>query len=115
MNLSVSHHEGYILATISGPIEHTAKELFHEHLHPLVGQSGTKLVIDLADSLRVNSEGLSQLIRLVTYANTKGSRVIFTQPGSFITNVLGVTRLDGFLEVTDTLSEAIERLGATSW
>jgi hypothetical protein len=50
MELKVSHEEGYVLAATVGTVDDAARELFRESLHPLVGQSGTNLVLDLSQS-----------------------------------------------------------------
>ena len=36
-----------------------AAELFREQLHPLLAQTGTKIIVDLSDSPRINSEGIA--------------------------------------------------------
>ena len=73
MELQVSHEEGYVLANTSGPIDESSEELFGEYLHPLLGQRGTKLVLDLSNSDRINSAGLTELVRLVINANTNSN------------------------------------------
>ena len=110
MELRVSHEVGYVLATVSGYVDDSARELFREHLHPLVGEHGTKLVLDLSDAKRINSAGLSHLVMLVTNANTNSSRVVLAACSPFIGGVLNRSKLDQFFEVAETVEEAIERL-----
>ena len=110
MELRVAHKEGYVLATASGHLDDSARELFRERLHPLVGQHGTKLVLDLSDAKRVNSAGLSHLVMLATNANTNSSRVVLAACSPFIAVVLSRSKLDHFFEVAETVEEAAERL-----
>ena len=111
MELDVSHEPGYVLATARGFVDDSAGELFREHLHPLVGQPGTTLVLDLSGAKRINSAGLSYLVMLATNANTNSSRVVLAAPSSFIAVVLNRSKLDQFFEIAPTVSEAI---GASS-
>lgn len=107
MELTVSHEDGYILASTQGSIDETARPLFAEYLHPLVAQAGTGLVIDMAASPRINSEGLSLLVKLNADANARGSRVVMAAATPFVQNVLAVTHLDRFFVLHPTLSEAV--------
>jgi anti-anti-sigma factor len=108
MELTVAHESGYVLGCTSGPIDESAAEPFREYLHPLVGQKGARLVLDLSDSARITSAGLGQLVKLVSDANSHASRVVLTRVTPFVGEVLNVTRLNRFFDVTETLSEAVE-------
>ena len=110
MELRVSHEEGYVLATASGYLDDSARELFREQLHPLVGQHGTRLILDLSAAKRVNSAGLSHLVMLVTNANTNSSRVVLAACSPFIAGVLNRSKLDQYFEVAESVDEAVQRL-----
>jgi len=110
MELQVSHESGYVLASTSGAIDGSASELFREYLHPLVGQSGTKVVLDLSKSDRVNSAGIGALVLLVTNANTNSSRVLLAACPPFVSIVLNRSRLDRFFDTAESVPEAIRRV-----
>ena len=110
MQLDLSHEDGYVLASAAGPIDDSAEELFREYLHPLVGQRGTKVVLDLSKSERVNSVGLGQLVILAVNANTNSSRVVLTACSPFVSIVLDRSKLDAFFETAASVSEAVSRL-----
>jgi anti-sigma B factor antagonist len=114
MELSVSQEQGYVLARTSGTIDESAGEPFREHLHPLVATKGTRLILDISDSPRISSSGIAQLVRLVTDANSRGSRVVFTRVPTFIEEVFRVTRLNKLFDLTETLSEAVEKVSTPS-
>jgi anti-anti-sigma factor len=107
MELHVSHESGYVLASTSGPIDGSAGALFREYLHPLIGQSGTKLVLDLSKSDRINSAGIGELVLLVSHANTNSSRVILAACVPFVSIVFNRSGLDRFFERAETAAEAI--------
>ena len=64
MELKLSHEDGYVLAEVAGPIDVEAGELFREFLHPLVGQPGTKVVVEMSKANRINSYGIGRLVSL---------------------------------------------------
>ena len=107
MELKISHEEGYVLAATVGVVDDAAKDLFRESLHPLVGQNGTNVVLDLSQSNRINSEGIGQLVALVTHANASGSRVVLAACSPFISEVLIRCKLNRFFEMVDSVSDAI--------
>jgi anti-anti-sigma factor len=110
MELDVSHEPGYVLVIARGYVDDSAGELFRECLHTLVGQSGTKLILDLSEAKRVNSSGLSHLVLLATNANTHASRVVLAAPSPFIAIVLNRSKLDQFFEIAESVPEAVGRL-----
>ncbi len=110
MELDVSREPGYILAVVRGLLDESAGELFRVHLHPLVGQQGTKVVLDLSGAKRVNSSGLSHLVLLVSNANTNASRVVLAAPSPFLAGVFDRSKLDQFFEIVATVPEAIQRV-----
>lgn len=114
MNLNVCHEDGYVLATTTGPIDESAEDVFRNQLHPLVARRGTRLILDLSGSRRINSTGISRLVLLVTDANTNNSRVIFAAPSSFVDGVFRVSHLDRFFEIVESVVDAIDKLGIRS-
>ena len=111
MDLKVTPHDGYVLAQISGPLDESAREQFREKLHPLFANRGTRLIIDLADSLRINSPGIGNLVALVADANTNDSRVILCNLQPFVSSVMGVTKLNTYFEIAADTEAAIARAG----
>lgn len=109
MDLTVQHEKDCVLAIAQGPVDETAKGLFQQCLHPLI-EPGARLVVDLADSPRVNSQGLSALVLLKTNANTKQARLIYAAPSPFVAEVLRVSRLDTFFEMADSRADAIAQI-----
>lgn len=110
MELTVTSHDGYVLATLSGPMGEESRDLFREQLHPLIGEEGAKFLLDLSGVQRINSPGVGSLVALVADANTHGGRVILCSPTSFVTVVLNVTRLNTFFEIAESIEEGRQRL-----
>jgi len=110
MELKISHEEGYVLAATVGTVDEAAREPFRELLHPLIGQRGTRIVLDLSQSNFINSNGIAHLVSLVTHANTSGSRVILAACSPFISEVLNRCKLNRFFEMADSVPDAIRRV-----
>ena len=113
MEVTFVPHDGYLLARTSGPINEAARDAFLQQLHPLVAD-GTRLILDLAGSERIDSQGVSNLVTLVAHANTNSSRVIFCNLQPYVAQVLSVTKLDKFFDVAPSLDEAIARATQSS-
>ena len=109
MNLTIKRHDDFVIASTEGSIDNSADDLFRDQLHPLVRESGTKLILDVANSRFLSSAGISAIVLLVTDANTCGSRVVFAAPSKFIANILAVTQLDAFLTVAASVDEAMKK------
>ena len=109
MELTLSSRDGFTVAATKGPLDETAREPFREHLHPLVGQKGTRLIIDLAGSPRVNSPGIGNLVALTADANTNNSRVVLCNLQPYFSMVIGVTKLDRFFTIVTDLDAAVAK------
>jgi len=109
MEVNVDRHDGYVVARTGGNLDETAREPFREHLHPLFATKGTRLIVDLSDSQRINSAGVGNLVALVADANTNDSRVILCSLQPYVSMVISVTRLDKFFEIAANAEEAAAR------
>jgi anti-anti-sigma factor len=109
MELTLDSQDGFTVAATKGPIDETARELFREHLHPLVGKKGTRIIIDLAGSPRINSPGIGNLVALTADANTNDSRVVLCNLQPYVSMVIGVTKLDRFFLIATDLDAAVAR------
>jgi anti-anti-sigma factor len=110
MELKVSHEEGYVVAKTLGIVDYAARELFRQSLHPLVGQSGTKMVLDLSQSSYITSDGIGQLVSVVSHANSSRSRVILAACSPFISEAMNRCKLNRFFEMSDSVPDAICRV-----
>jgi anti-anti-sigma factor len=107
MELTLSNRDGFTVATTKGVLDDSAKEPFREKLHPLVGAKGTKLIVDLSGSPRVNSPGIGNMVALNADANTNGSHVVFCSMQPYVQMVVSVTKLDKFFNITADLDAAV--------
>jgi anti-anti-sigma factor len=113
MDLTLSTINGVLVAQTSGPIDEGCRELFRERLHPHLAESGSKLAVDLSQATRVTSQGLANLVTLAAHANTTSSRVVFCAPSPYLRSVLATTKLDTFLAIAPSLSDALLALSSS--
>jgi anti-anti-sigma factor len=107
MEINVKPVGGAFVATLVGVLNEESRNQFDELLHPLVVERGQRLVLDLSGVPRTTSLGLGQLVSLVARANSKGATVVLAAPSPFMRSVLGVTRLDKFFVVMDSVETAL--------
>jgi anti-sigma B factor antagonist len=107
MELTLSSRDGVTVAATHGAIDESAREPFRERLHPLVGKKGTRLIIDLSDSPRINSAGIGNLVALTADANTNESLVVLCSPQTFVSMVISITKLHKFFTIAPSLEAAV--------
>jgi len=78
-----------------------------EELIPLLEDGGARLVLDLRGVDYLNSQGMGNLVRIVSQANQEGGRVVLTHLAPFVVRLLETTKLDRFFLTTETIDEAI--------
>jgi anti-anti-sigma factor len=108
MDLALSTHDGIPVATTKGNIDESARGAFREQLHPLIGQSGARLIVDLGGSQRINSPGIGHLVALTADANTNGSKVVFCNIQPYVAMVVGVTKLDKYFLIAADVDAAMK-------
>jgi len=107
MELTLSTKDGFTVASTNGNLDEKARDAFRETLHPLVGVKGTRLIVDLSGSMRVNSPGIGNLVALTADANTNDSRVVFCNMQPYVSMVISVTKLDRFFNLAPDLDAAV--------
>lgn len=112
LEITLSSKDGFAVATMRGNLDEMAREAFREKLHPLVGQNGTKLIVDLSGSERVNSAGIGNLVALTADANTNDSRVVFCNLRPYVSMVISVTKLDKYFNLAADVDAAAKALRA---
>ena len=110
LEITLGSRDGITVATTKGNLDESARDAFREKLHPVVGQKGAKLIVDLSGSDRVNSAGIGNLVALTADANTNDSRVVFCNTKPYVSMVISVTKLDKYFTVAKDLDEAVKTL-----
>mgnify|MGYP000334921345 CR=1 FL=1 len=106
MEMKIDSSGGIRVARLSGDMGVGEEAVLAEKLQPLVGESESKLAIELTGMTNINSLGLSELINVVIRARLSRSRVVLVSPSHFVRGVFEVTRLDRWFEIVDDLDAA---------
>ena len=113
MDLQIEPRAGLTVARLSGELGASEGPNLTDSLVDHACGEGSRLAIDLSGLKSLDSSGLGVLIHVVTRARMSGGRVMLVAPSSFVRGVLGVTRLDNWFDICDSLSEAEKQLRAT--
>ena len=106
MDISVDINGAFSVAKLSGGFDHADNQKLADELQPLVAESGARLAIEMSALNQINSAGLSELIGVVTRARLCRSRVVLVSPSAFVRHVLDVTRLDGWFDIVENVTDA---------
>jgi anti-anti-sigma factor len=109
MQLTLTTRDGCTVAQTQGPLDESAREVFRAQLHPLVGNKGSRVILDLSGSPRINSPGVGNLVALTADANTNESLVVLCNLQPYVSMVISVTKLDRFFTIVGDLDAAIRR------
>ncbi len=110
MEIDVQNNSDYQLVRLTGELRSEAMARITEELHPLIGERGAAMVVDLSEVPMIDSSGLSSLIGLATHARLSKSRVVLTGATPFVSGVFNMTQLDKWFEITETVYDAEKML-----
>ncbi len=69
-----------------------------------------KIIINLTDLQHINSEGISLLLKIFTYARNLGGEVVLTNISTDLRNLFIITKLNSIFSIFETKEEAIQEL-----
>lgn len=69
-----------------------------------------KIIINLTELQYVNSEGISLLLKIFTYARNLGGEVVITNVSTDLRNLFIITKLNSIFSIFETKEEAIQEL-----
>jgi anti-anti-sigma factor len=110
MKLTVQQLNNVKLVHLEGEFGMTDPQVVADELQPIVADSGAKLAVDLSGLSQINSEGLNELINLVTRARLTDSRVVLISPSPFVRQVFSITRLDQWFDIVEDVEGAVALL-----
>lgn len=77
-----------------------------ESVNDKIGDGHKNFIMNMKDLQHINSTGLGVLITILTKARKIGGDVVLSQPSSFISNLLIITKLNSIFKVYNDLEEA---------
>jgi anti-sigma B factor antagonist len=92
----------------------STQQQFKDAVLKLLDQGQKHIVLDFSHVRNINSAGLGSLITLFSRTRSVGGEFILAAVPQNVRNLLHITRLDTVFVVTDTVEEALKRLGASA-
>jgi len=77
-----------------------------ESVNDKIGDGHKNFIMNMKDLQHINSTGLGVLITILTKARKIDGDVVLSQPSSFISNLLIITKLNSIFKVYNELEEA---------
>jgi len=97
---------GTALVTCRGRLNMATAAEFRAYVNAVLDDGRSRVVVDLADTVFIDSSGLGALIGVLKRARSVGGDLRITAPSEQVRMVLGLTNLDRILRPHDSLSEA---------
>ncbi len=107
MNIEITcSATGYHIVALRGELRTEQGAAVTDELHPLIGERGARMVIDLSGVPMIDSSGLSCLISLATHAKLSQSRLVLAGATPFVSGVIAMSQLDKWFEMVAEVAEA---------
>ncbi len=108
-----TENKGNVLSlAVSGDLLGEANGLdLLEAVNDQINKGVTKAVIDLTAVRYMNSSGIGVLITALTKFRNKGGEMVLLNPTEQVKKLLVITKLNAVFTITETETEALEKLG----
>jgi anti-sigma B factor antagonist len=92
----------------------STQQQFKDAVLKLLEQGQKHIILDFSRVRNVNSAGLGSLITLFSRTRSVGGEFILAAVPQNVRNLLHITRLDTVFVITDTVEDALKRLGSSA-
>ncbi len=107
LSLEIRHRGDVVIVYCEGRIVYRDEAAALSNLVGEVLEGGGKVVLDLSGVRSIDSAGIGELVLLHTWAQAKNADLKCANPSPFVRDLLDLTRLDSFLEIHSSLSDAL--------
>ncbi len=108
MKITLEGRHGVSIVKLAGDI--TGDTELVATVSALMEQPQYKIVLDLSDVGIINSAGLGDLVRLTAQSNMQDGEILVANPTPFVADMLEKTQLSRFLQVRESLEDALTAL-----
>jgi anti-anti-sigma factor len=92
----------------------STQQQFKDAVLKLLEQGQKHIILDFSRVRNVNSAGLGSLITLFSRTRSVGGEFILAAVPQNVRNLLHITRLDTVFVISDTMEDALKRLGSSA-
>jgi len=109
-NLDIVHaeHEGIQVLHLTGRLDTVTSPDAENRILEVI-ENGDLIVINLKELVFISSSGLRLILVIMKRAKKKQARVIFSAAGEHVLKLFEISNFLEFLELAETLEEALER------
>lgn len=111
MEYSSEIKNGILLLSLTGDLigEVKGPQLLEE-VNNAINQNVVYCAVDISQVRYINSSGIGVLITILTKFRNQGGEVCIVNPSEHVKKLLIITKLTAIFNITDTVSEAIDKL-----
>jgi len=92
----------------------STQQQFKDAVLKFLEQGQKQIILDFSRVRNVNSAGLGSLITLFSRTRSVGGEFILAAVPQNVRNLLHITRLDTVFVISDTVEDALKRLGSSA-
>jgi anti-sigma B factor antagonist len=92
----------------------STQQQFKDAVLKLLEQGQKHIILDFSQVRNVNSAGLGSLITLFSRTRSVGGEFILAAVPQNVRNLLHITRLDTVFVISDSVEDALKRLGSSA-
>lgn len=111
MDVKIKRKSDVLIIDIRGKVGISETPQLKESLESLYGENKS-VIVNLANILYIDSSCLGALITVRKELEKKGQRLLLAEPSDIVRDVLNLTKLDSFFEVSETEEEAMQQIKA---
>jgi anti-sigma B factor antagonist len=94
-----------------GRVDASGREEFYRVMSGIVEKGATKMLLDLSQVPYMDSTGLGVLFGVYTSLKKKGGEIRLAGVSDRMRKLLTLVCLDGMIEVSETVEDALEKFG----
>lgn len=109
MDVKIKRKGDVLVVDIRGKVGISETPILKQTLQELYDED-KNIIVNLANILYIDSSCLGALITVRKELEKKGRRLRLAEPSDIVRDVLSLTKLDSFFEVSETEEEALQLL-----
>ena len=110
VEVAQSHRGPVRVLSLTGAFIGGEWDAFDTHVQECIDSDFLRIVIDIEHVPFIDSDGLDKILDVVLDLSKRGGDARVASPNDICKDILAVTRIDGLIQIFDSVEEAIESL-----
>lgn len=112
MKIQVTQQGDLQVIELSGELDYHASPELREKLAGLISKQAPKILVKLSGVDYMDSSGIATFVEAFQKTKRYQGRLVLAELTPSVRGVFEIAKLDSIFEITATVSEAVDRLGA---